>query len=352
MSDQLRRKNHWVPASYLAAFTNDGTSDGLLSVRDRKTPSKCLLLPPRSVAVERDLYVVRGEEEDSKNDEIERILSTDVEAPFIPVRNHIVYGREHGLTGVLSDEDREVLRTFLAFQHIRTPAFREQLQLLEEWIGATYAHTLFADHQRVSAIHQRETGKPLIPEQSKAVLRALEEERILIRPQPKGWLTYAVGQLSALIRIIEKLPWAIFRSPHGVLVPTSDTPVVLVRRKTPDDFVHGGGWAEPNVEATFPLSPTTVLVVGQALRHYSDQGSEHWFRQVRMRISSGARRWLFMRQDDDDLAHSLYSTSAPEMAIEYPGGSYTRGDSAIRAVLDMKRKNAGSALTRYGPREL
>lgn len=352
MSDQLRRKNHWVPASYLAAFTHDGSPNGLLTVRDREAPDKCLRLPPRSVASERDLYVVGGEEEGSKNDEVERILASDVEAPFIPVRNHLVYGHTHGLTGALSDEDCEVLRTFVAFQHIRTPAFREQLQLLEEWIGVTHAHTLFANHERVSAVHQHATGKPLTPEESRDLLRALEEERIQIRPQPKGWLTYAVGQLSDLIRIIEKLPWAVFRAPSGVLIPTSDTPLVVARRKTSDEFIHGGGWAQSNMEAVFPLSPTTVLVLGQALRQFSDQGSEQWFRQVRTRITTGARRWLYMCQDDDELARTLYSTNAPEMVIEYPGGVFTRGQSAIRAVLDMKQKNAGSALTRYGPREL
>lgn len=350
MADQLRRKNHWVPVSYLAAFTSDGSPDGLLTVRDREAPDKCLGLPPRSVAVERDLYVVRGEEEGSMNDEVERILASDVEAPFIPVRNHLVYGHAHGLTGTLSHEDCEVLRTFVAFQHIRTPAFREQLQLLEEWIGVTHAHTLIADHERVSAIHQRATGRPLTPEESKNLLRALEEERIQIRPQPKGWLTYAVGQLSDLIRIIEKLPWAVFHSPPGVLLPTSDTPLVVVRRKSTEEFVHGGGLAEPNLEAVFPLSPTTVLVLGQALRRFADHGSERWFRQVRWRITSGARRWLYMRQDDNELARILYNTSAPEMVVEYPGGAFTRGQSAIRAVLDMKQKNAGSALTRYGPR--
>jgi hypothetical protein len=51
------RKHHYVPKSYLAAWTDDGTIDGHLQVID-KSNGKAWAVKPVNAAMETDLYMI------------------------------------------------------------------------------------------------------------------------------------------------------------------------------------------------------------------------------------------------------------------------------------------------------
>lgn len=318
-------------------------------IRDREQPDKVLQLPPHAIAKERDLYVVPHPEDGALTDEIEKFFATHIEGPFIPVRNHLAFGRSVGLTNQLSDSEDEALAYFLAFQQVRTPAFREKSQLLEQWAGAMLAHTLFSDPEEVDRVHREMKGEPAPPGHAQFFLNALEKEELVVEPAEKAWLGTAMRQVPELMPIVRSLPRRVIYAPAGIQFPTSDSPLVLVRRRSRTEFIHGGGWKEPHVEATIALSPQAVLVIGNTLESFDDHDSPEWARQVRKRIVTGAHRWIYAPSDDPQLAEWLYSSKAPEVVIEYPGGVFRHGDSAMAAIRDMTKRNPGEAIIRYGP---
>jgi Protein of unknown function (DUF4238) len=349
MPEPLRRRNHWVPAFYLGAFTTRGRRDDPLVIYDREQRDKVLRIPPHAIALERDLYVVMHPEQGVLTDEIERFLATDVEGPFVSVRNHLAFGVANGLTGKLSRDEEGVLATFLAFQQVRTPAFRERMEMMTGWAGAMFAHTFSSNPEAVQragiATRNKRPSRAFV----RSIRRALEQEHIVVEPSEKAWLQFALKQVPELISIIKSLPRRVFYAPSGIEVPTSDSPLVIVRRTDQAHYTHGGGWVEPNVEVILPLSPSSVLVLGSALTLFDDHGSPEWWAQVRQRIATGAHRWLFSNTEDQELRELLYASSAPELVLEYPGGVLRRGESPMAAVLDMKRRNPGEAIIRFGP---
>lgn len=346
--DELRRRNHWVPVAYLSAFTNTGDRDGLLAIRDRERPEFYREMPPHAIAKERDLYVIADPDTGVLTDVLERFLASDIEGPFVSIRNHLAYGRNAGLTGTLTRPEWQALVRFIAFQQVRTPAFRERIQLLARWRGALHAHSVLSDPEEFERLHRTATGEPAPSGRASMLLDSLESGSVVVTPDEKMWLAVALANMQELVRMIGSLPWRVFDSPKGLNLPSSDSPLVLVNRWSGTLYTHGGGWAQPWLEAVLPLSPRSVLVLGRALERYADQGSTEWFEQVRHRIATGAQRWLFGATDDAELAGLLYNSKPPQAVLTYPGGELRGSMSAMDAVVDLKRKNPDRAVVRFG----
>jgi hypothetical protein len=347
--DELRRLNHWVPASYLAAFTDTGRKDGLLRAYRRDAPSRTLSLPPHAVAKERDLYVVESPEA-RLDDSIERMLADYIEGPFVPVRNHLVYGRAHGLTGRLSESDKDALAFFLAFQQVRTPRFRENVNLLATFQGNLLARSHFQDLEKARhGFEAAHDGTPFTLEEVAAIRDALENGDIIIEPTDKHWLEVAMRIALDLRPVIRALPRKIVSLGEDANLPTCDEPVVPVRRVSMTEYRHGGGLNQADVEITLILSPNTVLVLGDSVGRYRDHGTPEWVEQVRERTVSAARQWVFAREEDSRVPTILGRSRPPTNIIEFPGGSLRPGESAHAAVRVMMERNPGEAIIRAGP---
>lgn len=333
--DAVRRLNHWVPASYLAAFTDNGTKDGLLHPVRRDSARKLIPpLPPRASAKERDLYVAI-DADGALDDSIERMLAAHIEGPFIPVRNALVYGPQVGITGTLDFDSEEALAFFIALQQIRTPKFREQFNLMAAFGGNLLARARFQNLKQAKADLEETVGRPVTIDEVIEIRDDLERGNLLVEPNDKLWLAHGMKLAMDLKPVIRSLPRRILRTPPGINLITNDAPVVLVRRMTENEYKHGGGWLAHNVEVTLPLSPTTLLVLGFGLDSFGDQGSAEWWRQVRHRLATGADQWVFASAPDPEAANWLWTSRAPKHAVEYPGGKLQPGQSAYAAVRDM-----------------
>lgn len=347
-ADPTRRLNHWVPASYLASFTRDRTSDGLLTAYRRDSPNRAIELPPRALAKERDLYVV-PDPDGGLDDSIERMLADYIEGPFLPVRNALVYGRSVGITSELRPDQEAALAMFIAFQHVRTPKFRERFNVLAAFGGNLIVRGNLRDLERARRDYARATGQDVSSEYMQELREDLETGRLVVEPNDKLWLGHSLKLALEARSVIQSQPSRLFRS-GGIQLPTSDNPVVIVRRIGEEEYLHGGGILQENVEIVFPLAPDTVLVMGNALRRFQDQGTPEWYEQVRHRIATGSDQWLFSPVPDEVAAQAMWSNPAPMYVVEYPGGRLEPGQSAYEAVRDMMDKNpSGGAIIRFGP---
>lgn len=343
MTDALRRLNHWVPEAYLRAFT---ATDGLLQVYRRSAGTHHFRAAPSAIAKERDLYVIKR---DGKfDDTLERLFADSIEAPFVPIRNRIVFGRDVGFTNVLTVKEESTVALYVAFQALRTPRTRDKIKLMTEFHASAMLRGRLLNVRQAQRDFERALGRPSTEQEIMKMREALDEGRIVPHATQTHWLKMVFELSQKLAEIIARLPRRIMYVPDGIQLPTSDDPVVLVRRHTSQAYVHEGGWDDPFVEVTFPLSPACVLVIGGALTTFDDQGTRGWFDQVRHRIISGANEWVFSPREDAAIPTVLAKAPRPVDVVAYPGGRVERGEPIMPAVIDMMNTNPGRATIAFG----
>jgi len=135
--DKIRRRNHFIAATYLAPFSSTGERNGLLFEYRRSRAGPPLRTTPNAVATEKDLYVCPGPGGE-KEDSVERFLATEIEAPFGPVRDRLIRSTFHGLlnpVAVLAEREMEVLTNYVLTQQMRTPVEREAMEWMSQ-LGA------------------------------------------------------------------------------------------------------------------------------------------------------------------------------------------------------------------------
>ncbi|HEY0038576.1 MAG TPA: DUF4238 domain-containing protein [Longimicrobium sp.] len=207
-SPQLRRRNHYVPASYLAQFTRERTREGRTWVYSRDDPQRPKHLSLNSVGLERDLYV--RDTGAGLEDSIEVFLADSVEGPFATVLNRILRGARMGIIpGVhaLSSEDRSAVARFLAFQMLRTPVERDAMR----WLGQLSTLGLVRENLQPASGLRRTLealqGESLTEEAEEAWLASLSGLPEL-RAQVEDWLPRTRRKRGAICPILGGLGMA------------------------------------------------------------------------------------------------------------------------------------------------
>lgn len=348
MSDETRRLNHWVPISYLAAFTDSGTADGVLIVHDRERPGKTRTVAPKGIAAERDLYVVRQPEGDL-DDAIERLLATHVEGPFVELHRKLIAPSGPASDRDLTPAERGILGTFAAFQHLRTPLTREMYTFFLTFQAAIIARSSFMNPGPELQRFNEATGSSLTEAEVKSWVEGFDTEGFVLKIHDKLWLGPFLANVVEMATLAANLPVVFVRAPSNNLFMTSDHPVTIVRR--PMDSLTwrmGGGWLEDSAEITLPLSPSVVAVFGRSVSHRKDLGTPDWINDVARRTAEGCFRWTYTSTADDRVQPWLSGSRPPEWEVRYPGGSVRPGQSIQQAVRDMMSLNPRKATIEFG----
>jgi hypothetical protein len=351
-NDLIRRLNHFVPAGYLAAFTNTGKKDGELWAYRRSAPKRPLCTRPTAIAKKRDLYVVRTETGEL-NDSIERFFATAIESPFMAVRNRLVYGSFDGLSPSLSsltNDERTTVARFVAFQQLRTPAEQRAMDWLSALNGVRFFSEARAPGSEARLQLEQFAGRELDPEEIAAFRSLLLDKQGRLAWTPAQWLPIALRNAVRLsLLILGDMQWHLILAREGVEFVTCDVPVVCVRRmKGHGTFELGGGWQQPGFEATLALSPTHVLYLTRTAPSSEYVNSAAFTREIRQRTLSFAQDWVFARSQATDITCTLSETEAPDYLIAFNGRSYRVGDSVVPILAAMEREGVSSIEFRWG----
>ncbi len=348
MADPTRRLNHWVPVSYLSHFTEDATEDGLLVIRDRADTTKVLSLPPRAIAAERDLYVV-PDVPGQRDDAIERMLASSVEAPFIELHQKLI-GSPNITSGVqLSPTERDTLSVFAAFQHMRTPHSRWMTQFLITFNAVLAVRAALTRPGDSINEYNRATGNSVTEKDLQLWLEGMDTDGMLLEVNEKLWLGPFLANVMEMATVIAGIPVRVVRAESDGRFVTSDHPVTIVRRiPGAREYKPGGGWLDASSEITLPLSPNVILVFSATLHERSDVGSSEWIDGIPQRTVENCFRWVYAHRDNPSIPGWLAGSKSPEWVIRYPGGAVRPGESIQRAVMDMMEKNPEGATYTFG----
>lgn len=315
----LRRKNHWVPAFYLSAFTNTSDSSGLLTSY-RKHDKKVLQLRPTYMPIEKNLYVISGGGF-PETDLIERGLAEFVEGPFVIVRNQLAFGQRYFHPSLSWDKKLRLAR-FVVFQHLRTPRFRTQQNQFAKFLANTRLHLQFQAPSQMAEELTDVTGEKHTVQDVLKMEEDFISGRLRLEVNEKLWLNQFLTVALSLTPPVAELPYRVINFPREEIVPTSDNPVVFTRREGNRENLGHGGWFLEDTEIILPLSPRTVLVMGNALLNWKDQGTPSWRHRARENIAMSADQWLFSPERIPRLAKLFQNT-------QLSGPSLHRGEASL-----------------------
>lgn len=233
-TEQKKRRNHWVPQSYLRAFAADPRREKIWAFgKERFDPA---LMAIRNVAVKSHLYVSDGPEgrdysfEDSLS-QLEQLFGSPV---------------WHALGSEAVDLNWPSLRKgvslLAAVMYLRNPLRLKQARQLHRHLVDTISALPALPDSFIAGGIQYELDHGDWP-----AYRDAGDDEI-----KRMWLGY-VGSAASLAEIFMQMRWIVLVSETPSFI-TTDNPVVAL-----DESLTFKGFRNKDVSVVFPLSPTRVL---------------------------------------------------------------------------------------------
>lgn len=288
---QLSRRHHTVPRFYLERFADaGGRVQQVWLPCDRQHPVSI-----SSASVINDFYNVNiGTREEPKLSDFWEKRFSEVEGMAATAFDAVV----DDLVWPPRDEDRGAIALWVALQHLRSPAIRNQQQ----------------DH--VAAVIRMQTAVTGIAHLKKVMTEGLRREvgdaelesewEDLTKPGGPTIEMGARAHISLLRDLIEPTTqmfadsgWILYRFRHRALL-TSDTPVTLLAH--PEDHPMMGVGLGNALAFLVPLSRRVGLFIGQpGLPDAHLQGTTVIARSFNSLTANNARRSVFHHPDDNPL---------------------------------------------------
>jgi hypothetical protein len=283
---QKKKRNHWVPQSYLRYFAADADRRKVWVLK-RESDDEPELKPIKKVATSFYLYAPRGP--DGRDYSFEDKLASLEQmfgSPFwdLATRDYI---------DLCDNTARKGISLLLAVMYLRNLSHLKQMHALhQQMVGFLSQFPDLPDEIEIA-------GKAYeVDKQSWPSYKNADEDDI-----KRIWLD-EVASATWMAEMLMKMRWAILLSEEPVFV-TSDNPVVMLH---PSLKFRGIKDAETSV--IFPLSPTRVL-------HIDNRMSEPDGQYYPLRGSAGSLNGLLWRHAIDAMYSSRHTDHVcTEIVIE------------------------------------
>ena len=261
------KAQHIIPRSYLSGFVDPATPEGqepFVWVYERGS-GQPFARAPMKLAL-RSYYYSYTTPGGEKDHGVEEALSR-FEGAGIPVLRELAGGRD---PSDLTDDERAAFSVFLGFIAVRVPRFRtlveSQAAELIKMVGQVAASDREHFERRIREA-MTAAGRE-IPQDVEAVRQFALSDQYTVEMDPLLSLQTMLRLAPTIATYIFKYEWRVLEAPTGTAFVTSDAPLVQVcTEQLPPPWGWGTGWETPWMEASFPLSPTSCLLI--SLHHPS-----------------------------------------------------------------------------------
>lgn len=240
------RKHHFVPKSFLAAWTDDGTIDGQLQVIDRSS-GKAWPVRPVNAAKETDLYLI----DDSET--IGDVAATEIETTFGKIEGAAAPVIKRMLAGeaMVSGEDRENVMSLLATLVARVPSGLD-------WIDEIMRKPVEAVYRRLEA--EGKLPQPEDPKLAAQIKEWFDQGLVKIEIKQNPRLAMMVSMLPTLLNLFMLRHWTVLRTqPEAGDLICTDHPVLLEWiKKVPAG--ESPGFGLQNTAIFVPIGPSAALL--------------------------------------------------------------------------------------------
>jgi hypothetical protein len=286
---------HYLPRCYLDAFTRDKR----LFVFDRAT-GKLRRDSPMNVAAITDYYIVTNEAGE-RDGSVEHGLLSDVEFAASPLLRRLARGE------AISDEEHDVVATFLAFLCTRVPAFEETFAELNNQI-AQEVFRRAAGTPKKAAVFLAAHPKTF-PYSVSEFCNFVNSDELAFPPDKAERIRLMIELAEPLIEGFKSMDWWLCRAAESRRFITSDAPFGLLPLP---GALPTYGELSPNVLRFLAISPDVCLMLADrqqevpflAVKDLDDEGVS----QVNAAIALAAVR-LVVARDRDELETVLNETA-------------------------------------------
>lgn len=262
MSQNITRRNHYIPQFYLKNWSLDGKTIRTYSilVSNANVPY-WTQQSIKNTAVWNDFYTrVVGNEE---LDDFEHWFDQEFERPAKPIFDKLINDKR------LSKEEIKTLSHFVFAQYLRTPAAYLRLTKQNLKIFPDVMNEVCGKLNKASA-HELQRSISHQSAASKSTEDVLFPLKILLdREKSIVEMKTIVGQgfylhdlkhlLTSTIKVSERINWQVVHAADGSSFPTSDDPVICLNYNSERDYDFGGGWGTKHNIILMPISPKVLL---------------------------------------------------------------------------------------------
>lgn len=261
------KAQHTIPRAYLERFTESPAPLGrepALWVAERGEGEPYQKAPKNAEV--RSYYYTYVTPDGTREDAADELLQK-LESAGLPVLRKLDQGAD---PANLTDEERAYSSHFLGTLAVRVPRFRETVETFVEDV-ARQTTQLGASHKEYFENTMKKAmaaaGRPM-PENVEAVRQFVLSDEYKIKVDPLFSLQHMIRLAPMLAEYAYNYRWRVLEAPPESEFVTSDQPLVLVSTlKQPAIFGLGAGWESPWMEATLPLSPSSLLMIS---RHHPE----------------------------------------------------------------------------------
>lgn len=295
--NSIPKKHHYVPVSYLANFTKDGTDRSQLWVFDHTNgnqwPSR-----PKNIAYENDFHTVETiEGKDMKS--YEEAFS-QVEGMGKQIITNIISSLKMPMPDT---EEYNWLMNFIALLCERTRARRNHFsesmaEVLKMAARVGFHHKEYFDRHKEKIEKEVGGSVNLSHEELK---QFIESDEYTINFHNNFHMESFMNRVDAILEPLAHRKWSICISDpkHGDFV-CSDNPVCLRNVQIKESFFNSPGHGVLNTEVSIPLSPR-ILLLGRFEAVHPPVGmapDRKFVAQMNSWTSMYAERYVFSKKED------------------------------------------------------
>jgi hypothetical protein len=285
----VKKRNHYLPRAYLQGFCDQ---EGLLWTFDRIS-KEFRHLPPDSVAVEKEFYIVR-DSAGRKSNVVEDRLATSENAAIPIIRELDSPNRR------LSEQEREVLAQFIALLRLRTTVFNAEMEEVIEHYTSAIVSDLFKDETsaRDSFAKLAGNGAAMPSERLEALVSMWKSGQYTVKVNREYIIHLMLQRTDSFAEELFAMTWGILRSHQQASFITGDLPwsILTIDPTKSTDF----GFRDiflPHVRTVVPLTKSTAVMLearvsgspkvryGRVFREFN--------RTVNRPIADNAQRFVF-----------------------------------------------------------
>lgn len=250
-----RKRQHYVPKSYLKAWCDPETPKGQTPYvwvfpKDGEHAHR---RAPQNLFVETDFYTIR-----SASGERDLVLEeglSQLESEFARVREIKITRRKP-----LSHDDRMIICAFIAATRVRTKANRERMR--ELWQQVLAKMDTMAEWAKTATEEQREAASATLRPSAQDSYLTYEEVKQIVDQPIQSFLADSISVETPLLLKLDMVVVETSTSPGFI---TSDDPCVWYDPQgyTRPPPLRGPALMYPSIEIAFPVSPNFMVLLNR-----------------------------------------------------------------------------------------
>lgn len=302
MSENIARRNHYIPQRYQLGFARDQE----IWVYDREDDTFRRSHPKR-IGMVRDFYTVQ-DSEGKDSDAVEKVLAK-LEGEIWPIIDQLS-GKDPLLP---VGQDLEALALFIAFFRTRTPVFeREQQHSVNDFYNWWMKAQSPTPEALAEAI-ERTTGEAMDPNEADRLHNLIHSDGYEVESPRQNNIKLMLDLSLTLCDELKAMRWSVIRSPEESAFITCDNPFVLIPPPGHDFSLSGVGVRTPGASVIVPLHARAAILLENrdSRRPTMLVARKNFVRLVNPLIAANSDRYIFAR-DEAHLRSVVKRTRAGE----------------------------------------